>query len=158
MRSESSVSSQDDRHEITALLLRYAWAIDSKNWALLRACFTEDCHAVYGNGNSPHGRGTRYDGAESLVEHIRRGHDHLDGSLHRMSNIQIEMTGADTATARTYGDNLLVLNSHPNGPFYESAGYYTDEIVKQDGIWYIATRHYTRVWAQGNGRVIQPDT
>lgn len=74
-----------------------------------------------------------------------------------MTNIAITVTGHTTATARCYGDNLLVLKAHPDGPYYESAGYYTDELVKQDGQWRIHRRRYTRVWGEGNGKVIQPD-
>lgn len=147
----------DDRREITDLLLRYAWAIDSKDWPLLHSCFTLDCAVSYGNGNSPHPRGSiRFAGADELTAYMQRTHDPLDSSLHRITNIQVELTGLDTAAARSYGDNLLVLKAAADGPFYESAGYYTDEVVRQRGVWRIATRRYARVWAQGNAKVIQP--
>lgn len=147
------------RRDVTDLLLRYAWAIDSKDWELLHTCFVADCLVVYGNGNSPHPGGARRFGSrDELVGYMQHTHQPLDGSLHRMSNIQVTVTGRDAATAIAYGDNLLVLRSHPDGPFYESAGHYADELVRRDGEWRITTRRYTRVWAQGNGRVVQPDT
>jgi 3-phenylpropionate/cinnamic acid dioxygenase small subunit len=148
----------EERSAIVDVLLRYAWAIDSKDWELLRACFTSDCEVSYGNGDSPHPGGVaRFDSSADLVDYMRRTHQPLDGSLHRMTNIVIEATGRVTATATVYGDNLLVLRSHPEGSFYQSAGYYTDQLVKQEGRWLIASRRYTRVWAQGNGKVVQPD-
>ncbi|MPZ60588.1 MAG: nuclear transport factor 2 family protein [Propionibacteriales bacterium] len=148
-----------ERQAITDLLIRYGWAIDSKDWELLRGCFTADCAVSYGNGASPHPDGVaRFDNVDALVAYMARTHDPLDGCLHRMSNISIEVTGRDTASARVYGDNILVLKTHPDGPVYQSAGYYTDELVKQDGEWRIAARRYTRVWAQGNSKVVQPDS
>lgn len=145
------------RRDVTDLLLRYAWAIDSKDWELLRTCFTADCLVVYGNGDSPYpGGARRFRSRDELVDYMERTHQPLDGSLHRMSNIQVTPTDPGAATAISYGDNLLVLRTHPDGPFYESAGHYADELLRQDGLWRITTRQYTRVWAQGNGRVVQP--
>lgn len=157
-QAEQQSDPEQDRRAIEALLLNYSWAIDSKDWELLRRCFTTDCSVSYGNGDSPHpGGAAKFGNSGDLVDYISRTHQPLDGSLHRMTNIAIQVTGDDTATSRTYGDNLLVLKSHPDGPFYESAGYYTDEHIKQDGEWRIRSRRYTRVWAQGNGKVVQPD-
>lgn len=156
------MDANDDRQAIEALLLDYAWAIDSKDWELLRRCFTTNCTVSYGNGASPNRDGVaKFDNSAALVDYTARTHEPLDGSLHRMSNIAIQLTGQDsgqrTATARVYGNNVLVLKAHPDGPFYESAGYYTDELVEQDGQWRIRGRHYTRVWAQGNPKVLQRD-
>ena len=37
------------RQAVTDLLVRYATGIDSRDWALLRSCFTDDCDADYGD-------------------------------------------------------------------------------------------------------------
>ena len=152
------MTEDDDRSAIQALLLDYSWAIDSKDWTLFRECFTEDCEVYYGVGNSPHpSRGAMsFISRSKLVEFIERTHQPLDGSLHSMSNIAIRIISPDTASSRVYGRIILVLKSHPDGPDYESAGYYLDDLVKRDGKWRIKTRRYTRVWARGNGKVIQP--
>ncbi len=38
-----------DEQEIAKLLLRYATAIDGRDWPLLRSCFTDDLQADYGD-------------------------------------------------------------------------------------------------------------
>lgn len=37
-----------DIEQITAVLVRYATGIDSRDWNLFRTCFTEDCRLDYG--------------------------------------------------------------------------------------------------------------
>ena len=37
-----------DETQIHGLLIQYATAIDSRDWALFRACFTENCLLDYG--------------------------------------------------------------------------------------------------------------
>jgi hypothetical protein len=146
----------EDRASIEALLIDYAWGIDSKDWKKFGNCFAEDCYVSYGNGNSPHPGGVKvFNGRAELVDYISRTHQPLDGSIHGMSNIAIEVHTPDTASARTYGRILLVLKSHPDGPNYQTAGYYVDELVKEDGSWRIKSRRYTRVWGEGNTGIIQ---
>ena len=38
----------DEVAQISAVLVRYATAIDSRDWELFRSCFTEDCRFDYG--------------------------------------------------------------------------------------------------------------
>ena len=45
-RIDSGLSAQDER-SINALLIAYATAIDTRDWALFRSCFTADCKADY---------------------------------------------------------------------------------------------------------------
>jgi hypothetical protein len=151
------VTPGDERARIVDVLTDYAWAIDSKNWDLLSNCFTEHCRVSYGNGSSPHPGGIqRFEDRATLVDYMSRTHGPLDASLHAMTNIRIDLVGPGSARARTYGRNTLVLKAHPDGPSYESLGYYEDELIEFEGQWRIDARRYTRVWAQGNGKVIQP--
>ena len=52
-----------DRAEIHDVIVRYGWAIDTKDWALLDTCFTDDAHVDYssnpGGKVGPYKRGPR---------------------------------------------------------------------------------------------------
>jgi SnoaL-like domain len=145
------------RAEIQSTLLNYAWAIDSKDWSLLSSCFTQNCEVSYGSARSylPGGGAQTFKGRDVLVEHLSRTHQPLDGSLHSMSSIVIDLVERDRALARTYIRNVLVMKTHPDGPDYESAGYYQDELLKEANGWHINVRKYIRVWSRGNRKVIE---
>jgi SnoaL-like domain len=141
---------------IETLVMNYGWAIDSKDWPLLRECFTEDCRVSYGNGHSPHpGGARRFEGRDELVDYLASTHQPLDGSLHTLSNLAITIDSADSVAVRVYVRILLVMRSHPSGALYESAGYYRDKLTRDGGQWRIRERDYTRVWASGNTSIIR---
>jgi hypothetical protein len=142
------------------VLLNYSWAIDSKDWQLLAECFTANCTVSYGNGNSPHpGGGPKVFGnRDELVTYLRQTHEPLDASLHMISNVDLIHLSRKTARSRCYARNLLVSKNHPGGSKYESAGYYSDRLVREAGAWRIDARSYTRIWADGNARIIQGST
>ena len=49
-----------DKEQITEVLIRYATGIDSKDWVLLRTCWTEDVDVDYGEVG-------RYSGADAIT-------------------------------------------------------------------------------------------
>ena len=40
------------------------------------------------------------------------------------------------------------------GGKFESAGVYADVLHREEGVWRIAERHYTRLWADGDPGVL----
>ena len=48
-----------DELEITALLNRYARAVDTKDWTLYRSVFTDDAHIDYSSAGAIAGTATR---------------------------------------------------------------------------------------------------
>jgi 3-phenylpropionate/cinnamic acid dioxygenase small subunit len=129
------------RQDVTDLLIRYATAIDRRDWELLRSCFTEDCTADYGDVGSWNGR-------DQITEWMRKTHDPLGHSLHRITNPAVAIEGG-TVTARSYVDAIVLGPDNARGA--QAAGFYDDVVVRTDQGWKIARRRYTMVRASGVG-------
>jgi hypothetical protein len=147
----------EDERAIRAVIFTYAWAIDTKDWAALRGCFTSACALTYGGGDPalPHPHGAQgdiaYDSADAFVDYIARTHATI-ASFHMMGASLVEPDGGGGATARTYG--RLLLSPSGGGGRFESAGVYADVFVREAGAWRIASRAYTRLWSDGNPDVL----
>jgi ketosteroid isomerase-like protein len=152
----------DDESAIRRVIFDYAWAIDTKDWPALGACFTEVCDVTYGGGDPslphPHetGRGVAFTNRDDFVAYVARTHEPIL-SFHMMGATAIELESAELATARTYARLVLAPRDAADGGRFESAGAYEDVLRKEDGIWRLSARHYTRMWADGNAAVLRHD-
>jgi 3-phenylpropionate/cinnamic acid dioxygenase small subunit len=126
------------RQDVADLLVRYASAIDRRDWALLRSCFTDDCVADYGDIG-------RWKSGDEITEWMRKTHDPLGHSLHRITNQSFAWDGAAVAV-RSYVDALVLLSDNVRGA--QSAGFYDDRVVRADDGWKIARRSFTMVRLQ----------
>jgi 3-phenylpropionate/cinnamic acid dioxygenase small subunit len=135
-----------DREAIRALQTRYALALDSKDWDLLRTCFTENAVADYGALAAVN------EGREAIVERCLRALDGLDSSQHLLGNHWVEVDG-DTARAGCYlhAQHHLVSPSGLNT--FVVGGTYRDEIVRTAEGWRIARRTLEASWLDGNAGI-----
>lgn len=122
------------RQDVAELLVRYATSIDRKDWTRLRACFTEDCRADYGEIGA-------WDGADAITDYMARTHPAGVRTLHRIGNVEVERT-SDEISARSYVDVLFVL---ARGGGMHAAGTYDDAIVRSGDGLRIARRRYAMV-------------
>lgn len=122
-----------DIEQITAVLVRYATGIDSRDWALFRTCFTEDCRLDYGPLGS-------WDNRESVARFMELSHS--GPSLHRLSNFAITVEGGQ-ARSRCYVDALVYGPGGWGGA--RAVGYYDDELVAGNEGWQIARRRHTGI-------------
>jgi 3-phenylpropionate/cinnamic acid dioxygenase small subunit len=129
------------RQDIADLLVRYAAGIDRRDWELLRACFTDDCVADYGEVG-------RWNGGDEITAWMRKTHEPLGHSLHRITNPAISSDGR-TITVRSYVDAIVLGPDNLRGA--QAAGYYDDVLVQTDDGWKIARRRYTMVRLQAIG-------
>ena len=129
---------RDVRQEVAELLVRYATGIDRRDWKLLRTCFTDDCVADYGSIG-------RWNGGDEITEWMRRTHDPLGHSLHRITNQTVASSDAGV-TARSYVDAIVLGPDNLRGA--QATGYYDDVLVQTDDGWKIARRSYTMVRMQ----------
>jgi ketosteroid isomerase-like protein len=123
----------EDERAITALLLRYATAIDTRDWTMFGNCFTKDAVVDYDGVANLKGR-------EAVVEFMSTGISKLGNTLHRMSNMVIEGDAAH-ATATTYVDAVR-LEAAPDGMVLQAIGRYEDKLVHERDGWKIASRHF----------------
>jgi len=131
-----SKTDRDLRHDVTEVLVRYATAIDRKDWHLFRTCFTPDCQADYGDIGV-------WDGLDAITAYMTKTHPDTIRSLHRISNAVITRTG-DGAAARSYVDVVYVGIDTRSG--VQAAGVYDDELVEAADGWRISRRRYTAVY------------
>lgn len=126
---------QQDRQDISDLLIRYATGIDRRDWPLFRTVFTPDCHCDYGEIGV-------WDGVEAITEFMDVAHAGAGHLLHRITNQVIDVDG-DRATTRSYVDVWVMAADNASG--VNASGFYDDEIVRTDDGWRIARRVFTSV-------------
>jgi 3-phenylpropionate/cinnamic acid dioxygenase small subunit len=129
------VSERDDRQDISELLVRYATAIDRRDWPLFRTVFTDDCELDYGEIG-------RWQGVDEVTNFMDKTHAMAGHTLHRLSNQVITVDG-DEASARTYVDAVIMFGDNQAG--VNAWGFYDDGIVRTSDGWRIARRRFTQV-------------
>jgi SnoaL-like domain len=140
-----------ERAAIADLINRYATAIDTRNWPLLRSCFTDDSKLDY--DEEGRFRGTkcdlcgeeiaRWDSADAVTAHFTHSHDGYDYTQHRITNATVELT-EQTAVARSYVHAAFVPSSAPE-VLLSAYGRYDDNFVKSGQEWRISKRTYTNI-------------
>jgi 3-phenylpropionate/cinnamic acid dioxygenase small subunit len=120
-----------DALAIRDVIDRYAAGIDRRDWDMLRNCFTADCKTDYG-------RSGQWQEREPFVAWLDEIHRDVGPTMHRMSNHQIDVDG-DGASATSYLDALLRVE-HRGFDLLHVVATYTDELVRTDEGWKIASR------------------
>jgi 3-phenylpropionate/cinnamic acid dioxygenase small subunit len=129
-----------DEHAVQAVLLRYATALDTRDWGKLRSCFVPDVVASYDSIGNQQG----YEAVERLC---RTALEPLAATQHIVSNVEVSIDG-DRAVARCNLQSTHV-RSAPAGDDFVVAGVYTDELVRTADGWRISRRSLRRVWTTG---------
>lgn len=135
-----------DRVEINDLLIRYAVSLDSRDWAQLATCFTEDAVAEYGE------LAGRNDGRDEIVAACRHALEGLDASQHIVGNFVIAADGdAATATCYLHAQHYLV-SANGNNTFVVG-GTYHDRLIRSPEGWRITHRRLEVTWTDGNAGI-----
>jgi 3-phenylpropionate/cinnamic acid dioxygenase small subunit len=140
-----SAEELSDRADIQDVVNRYAWAIDSRDWAALDTCFTDDAYVDY--SSNPGGRKGPYAEVRGWLE---RNLAAFAVMQHLMMNTDISLEG-DRATVRTMMVNPMGAKTREGPPhFFYIGGRYDDEFVRTDAGWRIARRVETLLWFEGS--------
>ncbi len=136
------MTGSDDVAAIERVLVRYATAIDTRDWDLFRSCFAPDLKADYGD----YGRWADVDGITAYME---RAHLGFEATNHLLSNFVIEVDG-DRASAVSYVHVVLVFGGESTS-WIDGIGRYEDRLVRTGEGWRIAQRtfHRTRLLVDG---------
>ena len=134
-----------DRQEIADLCARYAFALDTKDWALLENCFTGAPTFVHPGG--------RLEGFEAILTRTRGALESLDASQHLLGNVVAEVDG-DSARSTCYFQAQHVRTGTPGGDTYIIAGSYSDTLARTHSGWKIAERVQVYLWRDGNRAVV----
>ena len=125
------MSDTDDRRQLQDVMLSYAAAVDDRDMARYRACFTDDVEIV-GFGE------TAITGADTWAALVESQLEAFSATQHLMSP-QLATVSGDTASARTDVQALHLLKDGDSAMFTLWATYLTDFVRTGEG-WKIA-RH-----------------
>ncbi len=123
-----------DRGEILDVILRYATAIDRREWSSFSSVFTDDAELDYGQVG-------QWVGADAIMDFMRRAHAGAQYTVHRLTNQLIDVDG-ETAEVRTYVDALILVE---DGSGANAIGFYDDRLRRTSDGWRITSRTYTPV-------------
>jgi ketosteroid isomerase-like protein len=128
---ESRARDEADRREIASVLNGYCRMLDSLELDRVPCYFTDDCQVIYG----PEPRMQSH-GAADLAESLGRL-SRFARTSHHLSNVEIELTGPDTAASVSY---VLAWHQQPDGPSRTVYAQYHDRFVRTAAGWRIAER------------------
>jgi 3-phenylpropionate/cinnamic acid dioxygenase small subunit len=134
-----------DERAIADVCVRYASAIDDRDWDRLRSCFLPDAVGIY-HADRP------LVGYEAIEQAIRTAVMPLSRTQHLVSNVTIALDG-DEATGQCYLHAQHVREGVPGGEKFVIAGRYSDRFARTDDGWRIRERRLDRWWTKGNPAV-----
>jgi hypothetical protein len=141
----ASVDTLADRQAIVDTIVRSAWALDAKDWAAARACFTDEVETDYGDLR---GTGAERVSADAFVELRRRALGPL--KTHHMSTNHLVTLDGDRATCVSA---MLIHRLDPTRDTdntFDTLAHYTHTLVRTPRGWRITRVRQTVDWNRGN--------
>jgi hypothetical protein len=129
-----------DIEAIKQLKARYFRFMDQKKWDEWAMVFAEDAHLVVPEGAvDERGRAAVVASVSGALEGVR--------TVHHGHMPEIEITGSDTARGTWAMFDYVEFPPRANGERVGLQGYghYTEEYVREDGEWRIASLHLSRL-------------
>lgn len=145
----SDVTTLLEIEAIKRLKYKYLRCLDSKDWAGLASCFSDDAVSSYDSGAHA------FEGRDKIMEFLENalGSPNII-SLHHVHHPEIELTGPDTATGCWYLNDMVIFREGDTE--LRGAAFYRDEYVKRDGAWRIRFTGYDRTFEEVHSRSDSP--
>jgi 3-phenylpropionate/cinnamic acid dioxygenase small subunit len=138
-----------DRAEIIDVVIAYATALDTRNWAALGALFTDDACWEYSAS------GERLRGPGAIVARISASLARFDATHHLNGN-HVAAVHGDKAEHTCYYQAQHVRLGLPGGEKFLGGGRYDDRLRRTPDGWRLTRRTIISVWSEGNPAVIAP--
>ena len=148
--TDATVQELLDRADVSAVLHRYCQAIDTKDWALLESCFTEDLEADF---RSFAGREV-VKGRETWVAAIRSTIAGLDATQHLTGN-HAHVIDGDRAKLRADIQAVHTFQNDRGDPEYTIGGWYDIDLTRTPDGWRIHRYALTVRWHRGNREILR---
>lgn len=121
-----------DERDVQRALVRFARAMDDRNWAAMAEILAEDAQGDFGTG--------RVEGSTAIIELIREFLGKCGATQHLLGNVVVDVTG-DTAVSRAYvRDVHLNSAADPSTRFYTIGDYHDTWRRRPDGSWCLTER------------------
>lgn len=135
--------------EITRQVVRFARAMDGRNWDELRSIMLSDVTAELGTGS--------LHGPDAVVDLIRSFLDHCGATQHLLGNILVDVDlEAGTATSAVYVSDLHLGTGSLEGQPFFTLGDYHDRWAFTERGWRMSHRTKVMSGFQGNIDVLKP--
>ncbi|HYA34936.1 MAG TPA: nuclear transport factor 2 family protein [Candidatus Binataceae bacterium] len=138
-----------DRAEISDVQLRYATALDTRDWALFRTCFTDEIDVDF---TSVFGGEPRRVSADRWAEAAKRTLTGLKATQHMITNHVITVDG-DSALCVAYVQAQHYLPNDKGESTQTMGGYYTNRFERTPQGWRIRSCKLTLTWNTGNWHI-----
>lgn len=126
-----------DELAISALLNRYARAVDTKDWPLYRSVFTDDAVIDYSSAGAIAGA------RDEVADWLAAGFAAIEMSMHYITNIESDIDG-DSARVRAMFYNPMQLPGVAELSY--CGGYYHHELVRGPDGWRSRSLREDNVW------------
>ncbi|MCP3803456.1 nuclear transport factor 2 family protein [Allokutzneria sp. A3M-2-11 16] len=144
--TSSRVQEIADRLDVVDVVVAYATALDTKDWALLGSLFTDAAIFEFA------GRFERQEGPAAIVALISAVLGPLDATQHINTNHVVTVHG-DEAEHTCYFQAQHVRRGLPGGEQFIVAGAYVDRLRRTPGGWRFAHRSVRKTWMRGNSEI-----
>jgi hypothetical protein len=124
-----------DRDAVTELRARFAWALDTRDWALFTSLFTPEVDLDLSELGGPAGPLPRESVTALFQRSFRRPREEM-GTQQLYGNVVVAVTG-DTATARSYLLGHHHVAGLSGGEEVTLRAAYEDRLVRTGGGWRI---------------------
>lgn len=119
-----------DERAVERELIRFARAMDDRDWEQLSQILTDDAVAELGTG--------RLDGSGAIIALIRGFLDNCGATQHLLRNVMVDVDG-DQAISRAYVRDAHLSRNDPDLMFHTLADYH-DKWERRDGRWRLVER------------------
>ena len=130
---------------VVDVCVRYARALDRRDWELLASCFDDDAVVEF-EGVEP------IEGVSALIDVCRMALEPLDVSQHLLGNHHVEIAG-DRADSECYLHAQHVRSARAPADKYVVAGRYVDTLRRHEDGWRITRRRLEVAWTDGGSIV-----
>lgn len=127
-----------DESAIQRVLIRYATALDSRDWDLLGTCFVLPARVTYLSA-------PRLEGRDAVIAHCRQALQRYELTQHALSNPTVRLHG-DRAEATCYLRGEHVVADEHGRRRWTLGGRYEDALVRASDGWRIAERTLIGSW------------
>lgn len=142
-------TSSDDEREIYRSIVRFARAMDERDWSAIDDIATVDATAHMGSGE--------LEGRAAIVALMRSFLDECGPTQHLIGNVLIDIdTDGETASSRAYVSDMHLGTGDRAQSSFRTLGDYHDKWAKIDGRWRMTHRTKINHASLGSFEVLGP--
>lgn len=138
VHAEDDLRTVLDELAIQRLMIRYATALDFRDWDLLATCFVPTARVTYPSAPV-------LEDCDAVIDHCQQALQRYEETQHALTNLTVHLDG-DRAEATCYLRGEHVIADDRGRRRWTLGGRYEDVLVRTSVGWRIAERRLVRSW------------